>query len=154
VPQIGRSLVRSQLVSLEFFIDKILGSTQPLTEMSPGGKGGRGVRLTNLPPSCAVVMKSGNHNFLELFGTLQACNGTALLLPLRFTYNIQISPNSNDKDTLQNNFIYIFIYKLYIYKYDIYILYILYINPSCPVFFSYVRPSWSKGQYWDMCFIL
>jgi len=34
------------------------------------------VRLTTLPPSCAVVMKSGN--FLEPSGPLQACNGTAL----------------------------------------------------------------------------
>jgi hypothetical protein len=37
-----------------------LGSTQPLTEWVPvafpGGKGGRCVRLTTLPPSCAVVM--------------------------------------------------------------------------------------------------
>jgi hypothetical protein len=61
---------------------KVLGSTQPLTEMStrciPGGKGGRCVRLTNLPPSCAVVMKSGNLNFLGPSGPLQACNGTAL----------------------------------------------------------------------------
>ena len=30
-----------------------------------GGKGGRCVRLTNLPPSCAVVMKAENINFLE-----------------------------------------------------------------------------------------
>jgi len=30
-----------------------------------GGKGCRCVRLTTLPPSCAVVMKSGNLNFLE-----------------------------------------------------------------------------------------
>ena len=37
-----------------------------------------GVRLTTLPPSCAVVMKSGNLNFLEPSGPLQACNGTAL----------------------------------------------------------------------------
>jgi hypothetical protein len=62
-----------------------LGSTQPLTEMSttcfPGGKGGHCVRLTTLPPSCSVVMKSGNLNFLELSGPLQACNGTALPLP-------------------------------------------------------------------------
>ena len=42
-----------------------------------GGKGGRCVRLT-LPPSCAVVTKSGNLNFLEPSGRLQACNGTAL----------------------------------------------------------------------------
>jgi hypothetical protein len=58
-----------------------LGSTQPLTEMStrlfPGGKGCRCVRLTTLQPSC-VVMKSGNLNFLEPSGPLQACNGTAL----------------------------------------------------------------------------
>jgi len=45
-------------------------------------KGGRCVRLTNVPPSCAVVTKSGNLNFLEPFGPVQACNGTALSLPL------------------------------------------------------------------------
>ena len=53
-----------------------LGSTQPLTKMStrlfPGGKGGLCVRLTTLPQSCAVVMKSGNPNFLEPCGLLQA----------------------------------------------------------------------------------
>ena len=32
----------------------------------------------NLPPSCAVVTKSGKFNFLEHFGPLQACNGTVL----------------------------------------------------------------------------
>jgi hypothetical protein len=32
-----------------------------------------------LPPPCAIVMKSGNLNFLEPSGPLQACNGTALL---------------------------------------------------------------------------
>jgi hypothetical protein len=41
-----------------------LETTQPLTEMStrlfPVGKGGWCVRLATLPPSCAVVMKSGN----------------------------------------------------------------------------------------------
>ena len=39
-------------------------------------------KADNLPPSCAVVMKSGNLNFLEPFGSVQACNGTALPLPL------------------------------------------------------------------------
>jgi hypothetical protein len=73
-----------------------LGSTQPLTEMStrcisvfPGGKGGRCVRLTTLPPSCAIVMKSGNLKFLEPSGPLQACNGTAL--PVTFYYIQYIS---------------------------------------------------------------
>jgi hypothetical protein len=43
-----------------------------------GSKGDRCVRLTTLPPSCAVVMKSGNLNFLEPSGPLQVCNGTNL----------------------------------------------------------------------------
>ena len=59
-----------------------LGSTQPPTEMITRsiswGKGGRCVRLTTLPPSCAVVMKSGNLNFLEPSGPLQACKESAL----------------------------------------------------------------------------
>ena len=45
-----------------------------------GGKGGRCVRLTTLPPSCAVVTKSGNLNFLEPSGPLQTCNRTDLPL--------------------------------------------------------------------------
>jgi len=70
-----------------------LGSTQPLTEMSTqehflGVKSGRYVRLT-LPPSCAVVTKSGNLNFVEPFGPVQACNGTALPSSSRLCYNLQ-----------------------------------------------------------------
>jgi len=64
----------------------------------PGGKGGRCVRLTTLPPSCAVVMKSWKLNFLEPSGPLQACNGTAL----PFTRLLHITGNlgSNlDPDT-------------------------------------------------------
>ena len=41
-------------------------------------KSGRCVRLTTLPPSCAIVTKSGNLNFLQPSGPVQACNGTAL----------------------------------------------------------------------------
>jgi hypothetical protein len=67
---------------MEFFSRTLaLGSTQPLTEMSTRcnswGKCGRCVRLTTLQPSCAVVKKSGNLNFLEHSGPPQACNGTA-----------------------------------------------------------------------------
>ena len=39
-------------------------------------------KADDLSPSCAVVMKSGNLNFLEPSGPLQAYNGTALPLPL------------------------------------------------------------------------
>ena len=37
-------------------------------------------KADNLPPSCAVVTKSGNLNFVEPSGPLRACNGTALPL--------------------------------------------------------------------------
>jgi len=67
----------------------VLGSMQPLTEMSTRniswGKGGRCLRLTTLPPSFAVV-KSGNVNFLETSGSLQACKGTVLPLPLPLVF--------------------------------------------------------------------
>jgi len=43
-----------------------------------GVKSGRCVRLATLPPSCAVVTKSESLNFLEPFGSVQACNGTDL----------------------------------------------------------------------------
>ena len=87
--QIGRSLVLCQLVSLKFFIDiksfrshygpGVDSASNRNEYQEPGGKGGRCVRLTTLPPSCAVVMKSGNLNFLEPSGSVQGCNGTDLL---------------------------------------------------------------------------
>jgi hypothetical protein len=43
-------------------------------------------------------MKSGNLNFLEPFGPLQACNGTALPLPLLYHY-VQL----NTKDFIRSN---------------------------------------------------
>jgi hypothetical protein len=43
-------------------------------------------KADNLPPSCAVVTKSGNLKFLEPSGPLRACNGTAL--PLSFYFLI------------------------------------------------------------------
>ena len=43
-------------------------------------------KADNLPPSCAVVTKSGNLNFLEPSGPVQACNGTALPLPFMYLY--------------------------------------------------------------------
>ena len=43
-------------------------------------------KADNLPPSCAVVTKSGKLNLLESSGPLQACNGTDLPLPLHLKY--------------------------------------------------------------------
>ena len=36
-------------------------------------------KADNLPPSCAVVTKSGNLNFLEPSGPVRACSGTAFI---------------------------------------------------------------------------
>jgi len=55
-----------------------VGSTQPLIGIFPGGKGGRYIGLTTLPPSCADLLKSGSLNLLEPPGPVQACNGIAL----------------------------------------------------------------------------
>ena len=99
--QIGRSLVRSQLVSLKFFIDiksfrshygpgvDSASNRNEYQEYFLWGKGGRCIRLTTLPPFCAVVMKYGNLNFLEPSGPLQACSGNAYSLLLRPKYPAQ-----------------------------------------------------------------
>ena len=42
-------------------------------------------KADNLPPSCAVVTKSGNLNFLETSGPLQVCKGTALPLQVEIS---------------------------------------------------------------------
>jgi hypothetical protein len=56
-----------------------LGSTQPLTneyqEYFLGGKGGRCVGLTTLPPSCADCLEIWD---MDPSGPVKACNGVAL----------------------------------------------------------------------------
>jgi len=46
-------------------------------------------KVDNLPPSCAVVTKSGSLNFLDPSGPVQACNEAALPLPLLLPLIIQ-----------------------------------------------------------------
>ena len=45
-------------------------------------------KADNLPPSCADFMKSGNLNFLEPSGPVQACNGIDLPLPYYNTFEV------------------------------------------------------------------
>jgi len=90
VLQIGRSLIRFQVVSFEFFIDiksfrshygpgvDSASNRNEYQEHFVWSKGGRRLRLTTLPPSCAVVMKSRNLNLLEPSGPLRAYNRTDL----------------------------------------------------------------------------
>jgi len=52
-------------------------------------------KADNLPPSCAVFTKSGNLNFLEPSGPVQACNGTDLpFLPSE--NSIAVNNNNNN----------------------------------------------------------
>jgi hypothetical protein len=68
-----------------------LGLTQSLTEMSTrnihgggGGKGGRCVELTTLPPSCADCLEIWEP---QTPGTPRAWNGIALLFTISMTAN-------------------------------------------------------------------
>jgi len=56
-------------------------------------------KVDNLPPSCTVVTKSGNLNFLEPFGPVQAYKGTALPLPFTFTSCMYVMPASEVRES-------------------------------------------------------
>ena len=87
-----------------------LGSTQSLTEMSTTsiswGERQPVRKVDNLPPSCAVVTKSGNFNFLEPSGSVQACNGTALPLPLPRYFQQHVIKDAGRISELQSIFSY------------------------------------------------
>ena len=48
-------------------------------------------------------MKSGNLNFLELSGPLQACNGTDLPLPIEIYYDARPYERQISKRLVENN---------------------------------------------------
>jgi len=79
-----------------------LGSTQSLTEMNTRSISWGQMRpvrkADNLPPSCAVVTKSGNLNFLEPSGPLQACNGTDLPFTPNFIFVKIVQTISREKE--------------------------------------------------------
>jgi len=54
------------------------------------------LKTDNLPLSCHVVKKSGNPNFLEPSGPVQACNGTALPLHMGKAITLLYSNTADD----------------------------------------------------------
>jgi len=75
-----------------------LGSTQSLTDMSTrdisrGGKGGRCVGLTTLPPSRADCLEIWEP---QSAGTHKACNGISFPLPFTLGYGAQGWAARND----------------------------------------------------------
>jgi len=54
-----------------------------------------GVKADNLPPSLAVVTKSGSLNFLEPSGPVQACNGITLPLPSLVNFSLHYATYRN-----------------------------------------------------------
>ena len=73
-----------------------LGLTQPLTEMSTknitGGKGGRYVGLTTLPPSCADCLEIWDS---QPPGTFRACPG------LQWDWKIPVKPSGIEPATFR-----------------------------------------------------
>ena len=69
-----KSLQYQKIYNSVLYISLLINRYILLYTAFPGGKGGWWVRLT-LPPSCAVVMKSGSLNFLEPSRPLQDLTG-------------------------------------------------------------------------------
>ena len=68
-------------------------------------------KADNLPPSCAVVTKSGSLNFLEPFGPVQACNETDLFMVaegMNFTTYLRLMPRLKITDAIPLSNLYVF----------------------------------------------
>jgi len=73
------------MMSLEFFVDMAVVSTQPLVpRVFPGGEAYRCIVLTTLPPSCADCLGQRFSNFFQVGTTFISQNvlRTTLLLGL------------------------------------------------------------------------
>jgi hypothetical protein len=70
-----------------------LGSTHPLTENNTGntssGVKSTDLRADNPPTFVPIVLKSGSLNLLEPFGSVQTCNGIAVLLSFTLACTLQ-----------------------------------------------------------------
>ena len=82
--KIGKSLVRSELVSLEFFRPHYGPEVDSVSNRNEYQEHFLGVEAAGA--FCAVVMKSENLNFVEPSGPLQACNGIALPFCLKYLF--------------------------------------------------------------------
>ena len=51
----------------------------------------RPVRMADNLTTCAIVIKSGNLNFLELSEPVQACNGTAVPLYVLYYFHVSLT---------------------------------------------------------------
>jgi hypothetical protein len=97
--QTGRSRIRFQMVSLEFYIDIILPAAlwpwgwlslyqKWVPEIISEGKEGRCLGLTTLPPSCPDLLEIWEHQIPGTPGSVQASNGIALA----FTMLVEFIP--------------------------------------------------------------
>jgi len=147
------------MVSSEFLIDTILpaplwpwgrlGLWQKwVPGIFSGGKGGRCVGPTTLPPSCATVLKSRSLNLLEPSGPVQVCNGDC------FTFTFYLSYSWNLPRFVEPEGFFYHVYKCHpvapnpsqINPVDIFPTYLF------QIYFNIIPPSTSASLKWSLSF--